>query len=205
MRNPKYRTRSDLKTREEAWPIIEPYAQQFYDWLNDAWTWVQKILDDDPERRAIMDSSTVSSMVYDRFRFLMKNGLLGDKHIMLIAEGRMTRASINGEIVLRFKKFDKRLTSHNAITGNQDLIYNQQYRLEDIGERPTNVTFGYITDITATKLAGVYFTCPKSWRQNKWTIKVGGSDESGAMLFDPNGFGGTPSEPVVGTKEKVGT
>jgi len=180
-----------------------PISPTFTEWLNRAWDWVQAILDQDPERRASFDEITVASMIYCRFCFHMKNGLIGDKRVQLITNGRMTRASIDGELIIRFKKLDRTLRSRNIATGNQERIYNQQYRLEEIGDRPTNVTFGYFTDSLGTKLLGVYFACPKNWSANLWVVRVGGPDESGEFLFDPHGIDRGPAEVAVGRERKA--
>ncbi len=203
-RNPKRRSRTDLLTRAKAWEILEPLTERLYGWIDRSWDWVQDILEKDPERRAIFDPSTVAAMVYDHFKTLMASGFHEEPSVEMVAEGRMARAFIGGKIILRFKKLDRQLRSRNIGTKNQESIYNQQFYLDGFPGRPTNITLGYVSDLSETKLAGVYFTCPRSFSTNHWMIQVGGTgNENGRLLFDPHGFDGGSMEARLDPKSKA--
>ncbi|OWY70731.1 hypothetical protein B7486_14090 [cyanobacterium TDX16] len=201
------RERSNLLSLEQAWPIIGPHAEKLHDWLVDAWDWVQEILSQDDERRATLDESTVAAMVYDRFVFLMKSGLSGNKKICLHSIGRMVRVRFrggdNGDAVLRLKKFDSRLRSRNIATLNQEKIYFQNFTFEGMADKPTNITFGYVTDLSGTSLKGVYLTCPISFARNKWSKQLSGIDDTGSLVYDPSRFGEPLFAPVLGKKKKA--
>lgn len=179
-----------------------PYADQLHGWLQDAWDWVRAILDQDHEREISLDPSTVAGMVSDRFGFLMEAGLDPDPQVKLARTGRMIRATIDGQdgqVTLRFKKLDERLRSSNVDTHNQESIYCQ-HLLGKFGLRPTSVTFGYVATPAGTEIGAVHFTCPITWSRNLWSIQVGGTDEEGAFLFDPHGFGDVPADAQVAPK-----
>lgn len=201
---PNRKPRRNLLSRSEAWQLLEPIAPQLYSWLQDSWEWVQAILDEDPERRSVLDPSTIAGMVYDRFKTLLKSGLHDNPSIEFVDHGRMTRALVGGKAILRFKKFDEQLRSRNIGTKNQESICHQQYYLDGVPARPTNITFGYVTDLAGASLQAVYFTCPDGWDSNHWIIKVGGAEEDGALLFDPHGFDDAPDELRLGSKKKTG-
>jgi hypothetical protein len=192
--------RRGLLSRTEAWEVLGPYADQLHGWLQDAWDWVRAILTQDPERDATLDSSTVAGMVSDRFAFLLEAELDEDHQVQLARTGRMLRATIDGQVTLRFKKLDRRLRSSNIDTHNQENIYCQ-HLLGNFGVRPTNVTFGYVASPTGTAIAAVHFTCPLDWSRNLWAIQLAGLDEEGAFLFDPHGFGDIPADAQVAPKK----
>jgi hypothetical protein len=204
MSNPnKRRPLVGLMTRDEAWKLLQPYAERLHGWLQDAWDWVQSQLNQDPERRATFDCSTIAAMVYDRFKFLVKGGLDSDKRLSFVEHGRMLNVALDGALIIRMKKLDRTLSSRNIHTRNQESMYCQQLRFEGIGDRATNVTFGYTTDITSTALRRVCFTCPIGWTRNQWHIQLSGTDESGAFLFDPHGFNNGLPGPNVGRERKA--
>ncbi len=197
------RPRHGLKTRDEAWKLLEPYAKSLFTGIQAAWDWAQRILDQDPERRAVLHDITTAAMINDHFVFQVKNGLIAGAKVDLMTTGRMVRVSLAGELVLRMKKLDKMLRSKNIATKNQEEIYHQQGWIDGLDSRPTNITFGYVTGLAGTKIVAVYFTCPKSYSRNHWHIRIAGIDEGGTMLFDTSGFGGGPGAPVVGRGKKA--
>lgn len=190
----KYIERQGLLTQAQAFPIIQPYLPGLLEDFNQSWEWNQAILDEDPERRATFDASTQAAMIFCRFVVLVGRRLNQDSNVDLKKNGRMLRAIINRRVALRFKKLhlkkNGQLCAGNVKTNAQGMIYYQLGFDEMQDARPTEVTFGYMTDSLNVSVAGIYLTCPISWHTNKWVIPLMGEESEGALPFaapiDPN-------------------
>ena len=196
IKNRKYRPHRNLLTRDEARAILEPHVPALLECLAAAWEAVQQTLDDDPERRAVLDSSTQASMLYNWFAYLIVARLDGVPGVRKVQTGRMIKFVFNEQLSLRFKKFDRNLWSRNVRTNNQ-LRHYFQLQLDGVAEDATEVTLGYVTDVTNSGLRGVYLTCPIGWSRNKWMIVLDEAD-SGSFLFAPS-----ESTPPTTVKPKV--
>lgn len=195
----KYRPRNNLLTRDEARAILDPHTPVLLGCLAEAWEAVQRTLDEDPERRAVFDSATQAAMLYDWFANLIVGQLDGAPGVRKVQTGKMIKLIFNDRLSLRFKKFDRNLWSRNVRTNNQ-LRHYFQLQLDGVAEEATEVTLGYVTDVTNTGLRGVYLTCPIGWNRNKWMIVLDEAD-SGALLFEPTES--TPPATIVKPKVAV--
>lgn len=200
----KYVERPGVLAEMEVRPIVEPHMPGLLNDFEVAWDWVQDILDQDVDRRATLDSSTQAAMIFNRFALLMGQRMDGQKRVSLRRNGRMLRAVIDGRVAIRFKKLRKNrkgaLCASNVHTNAQSRMYYQLCidGLEDC--RPTEVTFGYVTDVTNTTVTGLYLTCPISWHTNKWTIPLDGVADVGTLPFvAPE----NPDQPADGVAEVV--
>lgn len=196
--NNRFVERPGVLTEEQAKSLLDPYRQGLVDDFHGSWDWVQAILEQDAERRATFDTSTIAAMVFNRFVVLTGRRLEGDGDVSLRKHGRMMRALIGGgRVALRFKKLTKKM--NGALCAGQ-IQTNAQVRIfyqlgfdgmEDA--QPTEITFGYTTDEANTVVTGLYFTCPISFYQNKWTTVLEGGDSEGTLPF---AVPGDPDQPM---------
>ncbi len=160
--------RKNLLSRDEARAIVEPHIETLVDNLEEAWDWVQAILDQDPERRVTFDTSLEATMISQRFILLTRQKLEGQEGIVIKMHGRHMTVMLAGAVNLRFKKFDQKLRSGQVKTNRQWAIYHQDSFIDD----PTEITFGYVTTPAGDKIHGVYITCPIGWSRNAWMIAL---------------------------------
>lgn len=178
MKTGKLPRRKNLVSREQASKILEPFTERLVDTLDQAWNWVQDILDEDTERRLTFDSSLEAAMINRRFVDLSRIWLEQESGVKIQMFGRHMSVLIDGGLNLRFKKLDSKLKSGNVRTNRQDEKYNQT--LFDLNKH-TEVTFGYVLTPAGNDIHGLYITCPIGWTRNAWMI----------ALRDP-GFGEIP-------------
>lgn len=184
-------------SREEAERIITPRFPLLIDTLDDAWSWLQDILDEDPERRSILYASTQAAMVYDCFVCRLAARIDGEDGVHVHWHGRMLKVDLDRRLSLRFKRFDNDLCSRNVRTNSQAAIYFQ-LDLPGVSDPLTDVTFGYVTDVARTKIIGMYITCPIGWSRNKWLIVVDeGQSDATRLIEDPSG----PEAPIIKPKK----
>lgn len=174
------RPRSQIIGRTDAEATLSPLIPLFRTHFQEAWYWVQNILNDDADRRRTLDPATVCNMVYDRF---IKQILpeLETEGVEIERTGRMVRFRVD-QIVLRFKRLDKKLRSRNIPTLNQHRIYHQM-DLFDIDDAATAVTFGYVLDNSRLTVRGVYFVCPKNYTENLWMIPIFDESAGDSLSF----------------------
>ena len=182
--------RKNVLSRNEARQILEPHIPPLITNLDKAWAWVQDIMDEDPERRIVFDTSLEAAMVSQRFIALTRQQLDGAEGVKIQMHGRHMSVMLNGGLKLRFKKLDQKLRSGNVHTRRQRAIYHQ-YTIDGIND-PTDVTFGYVTTPVGDKIHGVYVTCPIGWKDNAWMIVVRDPGMGSMPLFTG---GDAPSEP----------
>ena len=200
MKTPKYLARRAIASQAEAAQTLTNYLPSLETDFRESWDWAQAIMEQDPNRRRILNASTQAAMVHDCFVTRMRTRYSDDPRVTLKATGRMLRMRIDGMLSLRFKKFDSKLRSRNVKTNSQVAIYFQM-EMEGI-DGATDVTFGYKTDATGRKWVGMYVTCPVGWGQNKWVIVLneeGG--ESGMFSFSPT-TDSPDNSPIIEPKDK---
>ena len=196
---PKPQRRAHLISRTDAEAVLAPWTPLLRDTLKEAWDYVQTLLDGEPSARLSFDRATRASMVYDRFVVLLEQRLFGQQGVQVTRRGKMLLVLIGGRIRLRFKRLDGQLRSKNIPTAQQCGLYHQM-TIPGLEDRATNVTFGYVTDVTDRKLRGVYFACPVSWSKNAWVIPIEDA-LSDAMPLLP--VAPTPDLPLPTVKPKV--
>ena len=158
-------------------------------------------MDEDPERRVTFDAGLEATMVNMRFVHLAKGYFEDVNGAKVKMHGRHMSVLLDGQLRLRFKKFDDKLRSGNVRTNRQRLIYHQ-LEIEGITE-PTDVTFGYVTNPAGSDIAGVYVTCPIGWRTNEWMIVVQDPGlEEGYQLF--GGGDDSPNDDEIIVVAKTG-
>jgi hypothetical protein len=209
--SPKLPARRNLVTQQEAEEILAPYSDGLKADFWQSWQWVQDILDQDPERRATLDPSTVAAMIFNRFVVLAIRRLTSDKNVVIRKHGRMMKVTFADKLSLRFKKFDENLCGSNVHTINQMFIY---WQMEFDGmDSPTEVTFGYTVDASGRRVTGLYVTCPIGWKENIWKITLDedrGEDRGDVLPFAaPDSPAprspALPAEPAPGTAQVVVT
>jgi hypothetical protein len=184
---------------EEAQPYLEPLVPTLTSSLWEAWDRLQKLLDHDPEWRAILDdTSTLAAMLSNSFRYFAAPRLASECGLKWENVGRMQHGSIDNLLDLRFKKFTTDLHSMNIPTQRQIRIYNQQALPG--AQRITQVTYGYTLERLARSITGIYFVCPKGWKENHWVWPLYGDDDGTQLKI----WDGTPFDPSGGNFEEPG-
>lgn len=184
--------------RDEADKILKPLYPTLYGAFEDAWNWVQGILEQDPDRRRTFGPSTVAAMVYERFVALLLPMVAGNPDIKVVKSGRMIRLRIANKITLRFKRLTNKLRSGNVRTQAQHDIY---MNLLDVSDGATSVTFGYVVAKAVSAIRGVYVTCPKNWKENFWMIPLRDDAAGGMPLFTPAPLPPTLPLPDIGRRD----
>jgi hypothetical protein len=205
IKSPSYR-RKNLLSRDEARAILEPHIQPLIQNLEDAWGWVQDIMDEDDERRVVLDASLEAAMVSQRFIFQTRHQLEGTDRVKIKMHGRHMSVVFNEGLKLRFKKLDQKLRSGNVRTNRQRAIYHQ-YTLHGVND-PTDVTFGYVLTPAGDQIHGVYVTCPIGWSKNAWMIVVRDPGMGALPLFTGDDAPDAPEfivRPKAARKESGGS
>lgn len=169
-------------SRQEVEAILEPWLPMLREKFHEAWGWVQDDLNEKPDRRATFDSSTVSAMIYDRFKRIILPEFDGKPGVKIERRGRMIRIRIDNKVCLRFKRLDRKLRSGNIRTRSQKAIYHQQPYLIDVVDRATALTFGYVPDASKSDVRGLYVTCPKNFRENHYMIVLDDQSDATSLL-----------------------
>ncbi len=176
-------------SKDESRPHLEPVAEIAVPTLFESQEYLNQVLDTHPELHDMLDSSTKASMLSNIFARRVRPRF-ADIGLNWQQTGRMQHGNVVGAVGLRFKKLTTDLHSMNVPTERQAKIYHQE-NIPGIVDL-TQVTFGYIPDLIARTIAGIFFICPNGWRSNHWTWSLlGGGGEmnlfgGGVEPIDPN-------------------
>jgi hypothetical protein len=153
-------------SKEEGLALLEPYFDDFWSVVESVWSAWEEIADEG----RMMISPTARANVLFSYIVHYARSLFADVDDAQIYEGRLFLVGI-GDAVLRWKKLrsKKDLRSRNYPTLFQQ-EYNKQARLPGI-PRSTRLTVGYVLNVTATAIEGLYLTCPLGNRI-AWFIEI---------------------------------
>ncbi|OPY82520.1 MAG: hypothetical protein A4E65_00820 [Syntrophorhabdus sp. PtaU1.Bin153] len=151
------------------------------------------------EFRVIASGRTRASFIHDaikneaqsRFAYVPSIELMEVRNLFLIKFGE--------EVLLRFKKFDKRFRPQNIPTG-QTRLFSQQGIQESLFGVPfaTKVIAGYQTDIAHAEIQWTGITCPDG-KHYHWFINF---EKPSTPIFSFQNDQGLSEETVSGTEPR---
>jgi hypothetical protein len=177
-------------TLEDAKPRLGPIVPTLLDSFWEAWEWTQGWIDANDKARMILNTSTVAGIVSDAFGNICRPKLVEDFSAIWKSSGRFHHAVIGQELALRFKKLTPDLHSMNVRTEAQRKVYEQDEALPN-AQPITHITLGYTLNAIASKVRGLYFTCPADFDRNHWYWPIYDAGDNQLPLFD-----GTPLPPI---------
>jgi len=151
-----------------------------------------------PAQRMKFCPRTRANMVNDLIIERAKSAFDGHIRAEFFEINQMWVAAFQSGIAVRFKKLDEGFSARNIPT-QQALNFVRQGALPGIGEG-VNLNAGYRLDAFATKLEGIYLTCPRGKKSNHWWHELGkdageGDGFSHQLPFAPDsGAPATPAE-----------
>ena len=159
-----------LLSRADGLRIVGPHFAGIFDAIDDSWSTYMS--DYTPEQRATHCTTTRAGIVHDimvarasAYFTSIPNSSVTDLSGLKL----FSITSPEGQIVIRFKKFDDQLLSRNQRT-KQVADYRGQRQMDLIGEA-FHLEAGYILDKDQLKIEQISLVCPNN-EGNYWDIQL---------------------------------
>ncbi len=178
-------------TREAALSLIEAHKERFWRVCEEPWErWKQS-----PDPR--LSPSTRASLIHDWMLDTARRefaGVPGSEFVDIESKG-LVLLSLDGQLLVRFKKFDDMRRPRNYPTAHARQ-YDQQMSLPEI-PKATRVYCGYRLNRFQTDLRDVSISCMRGTRV-EWNIEIEQAEQSVIRLPQPDsGSNGEARRPRV--------
>lgn len=146
-----------LISKEEAQTLLQPYMGAFWKIMLTVW----KAWEGIPEEQRMMLTPTARANCLHSFILHHARSHFHGKPDVQIIEKRLFLVGIKGVVLLRFKKLksidDKRSSNYPTLF---QLGYSAQQVLPGMPPEAARLTVGYVLDVTATSIQGIFVTYP---------------------------------------------
>jgi hypothetical protein len=146
-----------LLSKEEAQKLLQPYMATFWNIMLAVW----KAWEDIPaDKRMMMTPTARANCLYSFTIHHARSHFSNDPNVKII-EKRLFLVGVKGLVLLRFKKLkgidDKRSSNYPTLF---QMHYSAQQVLPDMPPEAARLTVGYVLDVTATAIQGLFVTYP---------------------------------------------
>lgn len=159
-----------LITKEQAQPILEPHLEKIRRSITDAIdTYNTEYAHLRHRHSARTDANTCRDLIIDN----IKREFDDVQGVRWSEKGGLFLLTIDGLVVLKFKKFNTRLLSSNIPTRQTQLLLSQELP----GMPPNGLLHvGYLLDPLSSRLEGIYITC-RVGSHNEWSMDISSATE----------------------------
>ena len=148
----------DIISKEDAQSILEPHKATLIAAWNAAWEKWEKIGQQAPDARVDIRSRAQANVLYDLVCSELKRRFTDVPGVSWSEKGGFLTLNFEDKLLLRFKKFDDNLKSHNVMT-QQQVLFRLQLELPGFPSAPTRATLGYQLDKFAAGLRNFLVAC----------------------------------------------
>src|ERR1051325_9568017 len=146
-----------LISKEEAQALLQPHMATFWKIMQAVW----KAWEGIPEEQRMMMTPTARANCLYSFIIHHARSQFSNHNDVKILEKRLFLVGIKGMVLLRFKKLksvdDKRSSNYPTLF---QVNYTAQRMLPGMPPEAARLTVGYVLDITATSVQGLFVTYP---------------------------------------------
>jgi hypothetical protein len=146
-----------LISKEETQKLLQPYMATFWKIMLTVWKAWEGIPE---EQRMMMTATARANNLYSFIIHYARTHFSNNPEVKII-EKRLFLVGIKGLVLLRFKKLksvdDKRSSNYPTLF---QMNYSSQQSLPGMPPEAARLTVGYVLDVTATALQGLFVTYP---------------------------------------------
>ena len=157
-----------LISKEEAQSLLQPYMPTFWKIMQAVWKAWEVIPE---EQRMMMTPTARANCLYSFIIHHARTHFSTDSNVKIM-DKRLFLVGIKGLVLLRFKKLksidDKRSSNYPTLF---QVNYTAQQMLPDMPPEAARLTVGYVLDVTATSIQGLFVTYPCG-RMLHWDFEV---------------------------------
>jgi hypothetical protein len=146
-----------LISKEEAQSLLQQYMATFWKIMQAVWKAWEGIPE---EHRMMMTNTARANCLYSFIIHHARTHFSADPNVKIL-EKRLFLVGIKGLVLLRFKKLksvdDKRSSNYPTLF---QVNYTAQQMLPDMPPEAARLTVGYVLDVTAASIQGLFVTYP---------------------------------------------
>lgn len=166
---------------EEAKLILEPHVENLQMCVSMG---LKEYSDAYSGYRSLHSPWTRASLVRDHIVEQVKKVFDEIEGIKIIQKRGLLLVSIEGKLLLRFKKFDRRMLTRNNPT-QQAFRFSEQLSIPGFPPAATNINVGYMPNELWTDVFKVLITCPNGSASINWYIDITSDVKSVSPLVLP--------------------
>ncbi len=148
-----------MLTQEQVEQIARKYYPQIATAINAAFEEYMTVRREQSQTGTIdLKPRTCASLIHDLVKRKIREQLSSDPDVTIGEFNGIFGVLLQGQVFIRFKKFNDDLTTSNVQT-NQTDNYNRQANFAGFGEAPTLLVAGYLPDSSWTSIRNIYLIC----------------------------------------------
>ena len=168
-----------LLTQQEAKELIEPYAHQFYQAIQQGFNDFTSA----QAHRPVRENATKSHIVWDYILQRVNAVVVSNSNnLRLQKKNRMFYVEVNSKVAIKFKKFDDNCKSSNIQTGQ--VLTFRNHLFEHHGQQIFPIEIGWNVDEYYSNITSVNFVSPFG-EGILWRIEYRPADKTYTELFTP--------------------
>ncbi|HVV71497.1 MAG TPA: hypothetical protein VHI52_08370 [Verrucomicrobiae bacterium] len=167
--------------------VLEPYLVRLRECIRVAWKRWEKFCIDCPAMRKPLTPRTRANFLYDHIVEIAEAEFLADRPKVFLNHSRgFLEIDIDSQIVIRFKKLNKKYKASNIQT-HQQVLYSMQSNLFGPSKEAARLVCGYLLTVVATEIKDIAITCPNG-SVVEWFFSIadqGNEGESRGFKLNP--------------------